>query len=123
MGNKGVIVNSDVLEWGESCTISASVPIKITRSMESLTLRGTAPGVKLLLMCEEGMQPCIGPETNTGLSFGRFSLSEHRLGKLIIDNIAVTCMSHGDNRCFTIGTYGVEKVPEIVCINGSGSLL
>lgn len=118
MGNEGVVVNSDVLECGETCTISARVPIKITRSMESLTIRGTAQGVKLLLMCEEGMQPCIGPETNTGQSFGRFSLSDFRLKKLVIDNIAVTCMSNGENRCFSIGTYGVEQVPEIVCING-----
>lgn len=66
------------------------------------------------------MQACIGTETHTGMSYGRWEPGrEPSLNKIIVDGVKVDCHSRVLN--FSIGSYGEPAVPEIECING-GSL-
>lgn len=63
------------------------------------------------------MQPCIGPVTYTGMSFGRWSITNDKvLKKIIIDGVYIRVSPK--NPVFSIGTYGLEQVPEIELRNG-----
>lgn len=75
--------------------------------------------IKLVLMCTEDMQPCIGPATNTGQSYGRFSESHSEVTGIMISNVDVICIPHESNPYFTIGTYGMSYVPLCTLYNGS----
>lgn len=90
------------------CTLQAS---------GTLTIKGSG---MLTLECSEGMQACIGTETHTGMSYGRWEPGRGPfLNKIIVDGVKVDCHSRVLN--FSIGSYGESEVPEIECING-GSL-
>lgn len=83
----------------------------------TLTIKGSG---MLTLECSEGMQACIGTETHTGMSYGRWESGRGpSLNKIIVDGVKVDCHSRVLN--FSIGSYGESEVPEIECING-GSL-
>lgn len=62
-------------------------------------------------------QPCIGSKTNDGLSYGRWSFGSYAGDlRIVVRNCTVICKSK--NPDFSIGTYGHEKVPEIVLEGG-----
>jgi hypothetical protein len=65
----------------------------------------------------ESRQPCIGPETNDGLSYGRWSESpSNKLKKIIIDGTQVMFINKNEN--FSIGAYNYEEYPVVELING-----
>lgn len=71
----------------------------------------------LKLIATEAMQPCIGDWTNTGMSFGRWSPASHNIGKIIIDNVDVTCIPHESNPNFSLGSYAYSDYPEVECLS------
>lgn len=102
----------------EDRVIQSVVPVCIDENCECLTISSEKDGVTLTLIAEEPMQPCIGPQTHTGMSYGRFTLSRYTLKKIVVDRIRVICLPHNLNPNFSIGTYGYREVPIIECING-----
>ena len=78
---------------------------------------GTGEPMTVHIMAED-MQPCIGTETHTGMSYGRFELRDSSLKRIIIDGVNVVCLPHESNPAFSVGAYGYKSVPEIKCING-----
>lgn len=96
------------------CSIVAPVPIICEDYVE---IRGTQ-NATLRLVCTEDMQPCIGPKTHTGMSYGRWSPNGKAPTKIIIDGCKVICESKV--RAFSLGCYGSSAniVPEIVLRNG-----
>lgn len=102
-----------VVECDNPIMIDRSVDKVIVRSSEAMTVR------QLVLMPTEEMQPCIGPQTNTGMSFGRFSLSSYIYNTLAIIDMEVVCIPHKRNSAFALGTYGRRYVPKIDLVGHS----
>ena len=99
---------------GDNSIVATGCPLQASGT---LTIKGSGT---LTLECSEGMQACIGTETHTGMSYGRWEPGrEPSLNKIIVDGVKVDCHSRVLN--FSIGSYGEPAVPEIECING-GSL-
>lgn len=99
---------------GDNSIVATGCPLQASGT---LTIKGSGT---LTLECSEAMQACIGTETHTGMSYGRWEPGrEPSLNKIIIDGVKVDCHSRVLN--FSIGSYGEPAVPEIECING-GSL-
>lgn len=99
---------------GDNSIVATGCPLQASGT---LTIKGSGT---LTLECSEGMQACIGTETHTGMSYGRWEPGrEPSLNKIIVDGVKVDCHSRVLN--FSIGSYGKSEVPEIECING-GSL-
>ena len=77
----------------------------------------TIKGDGYLILKAGTLYAAIGPETNTGMSFGRWSPSHGtELKKIVIDGVTVIAIT--DNACFSLGTYGKAEIPEVECING-----
>lgn len=96
---------------GENSIVSTGCPLQASGT---LTIKGSG---MLTLECSEGMQACIGIETHTGMSYGRWEPGRGpSLNKIIVDGVKVVCVSRVLN--FSIGSYGESEVPEIECING-----
>lgn len=104
-GDGEIIIDGSVI-------IEAPVPI-IANAGKCLIIRGKG---KLHLKSTAAMQPCIGTTTCTGMSYGRWSPNGAPVDKIIIDGVEVTCESKEDS--FTLGTYGMNIVPEIELRNG-----
>lgn len=99
---------------GDNSIVATGCPLQASGT---LTIKGSGT---LILECSEEMQACIGTETHTGMSYGRWEPGrEPSLNKIIVDGVKVDCHSRVLN--FSIGSYGESEVPEIECING-GSL-
>lgn len=99
---------------GDNSIVTTGCPLQASGT---LTIKGSG---MLTLECSEGMQACIGTETHTGMSYGRWESGRGpSLNKIIVDGVKVDCHSRVLN--FSIGSYGESEVPEIECING-GSL-
>lgn len=99
---------------GDNSIVATGCPLQASGT---LTIKGSGT---LTLECSESMQACIGTETHTGMSYGRWEPGrEPSLNKIIVDGVKVDCHSRVLN--FSIGSYGKSEVPEIECING-GSL-
>lgn len=99
---------------GDNSIVATGCPLQASGT---LTIKGSGT---LTLECSEGMQACIGTETHTGMSYGRWEPGRWpSLNKIIVDGVKVDCHSRVLN--FSIGSYGESEVPEIECING-GSL-
>lgn len=99
---------------GDNSIVATGCPLQASGT---LTIKGSGT---LTLECSEGMQACIGTETHTGMSYGRWEPGRGpSLNKIIVDGVKVDCHSRVLN--FSIGSYGESEVPEIECING-GSL-
>lgn len=99
---------------GDNSIVATGCPLQAS---DTLTIKGSG---MLTLECSEGMQACIGIETHTGMSYGRWEPGRGpSLNKIIVDGVKVDCHSRVLN--FSIGSYGESEVPEIECING-GSL-
>ena len=99
---------------GDNSIVATGCPLQASGT---LTIKGSG---MLTLECSEGMQACIGTETHTGMSYGRWESGRGpSLNKIIVDGVKVDCHSRVLN--FSIGSYGESEVPEIECING-GSL-
>ena len=99
---------------GDNSIVTTGCPLQASGT---LTIKGSG---MLTLECSEGMQACIGTETHTGMSYGRWEPGRGpSLNKIIVDGVKVDCHSRVLN--FSIGSYGESEVPEIECING-GSL-
>ena len=99
---------------GDNSIVATGCPLQASGT---LTIKGSGT---LILECSEEMQACIGTETHTGMSYGRWEPGrEPSLNKIIVDGVKVDCHSRVLN--FSIGSYGEPEVPEIECTNG-GSL-
>lgn len=99
---------------GDNSIVATGCPLQASGT---LTIKGSGT---LTLECSEGMQACIGTETHTGMSYGRWEPGrEPSLNKIIVDGVKVDCHSRVLN--FSLGSYGEPAVPDIECING-GSL-
>lgn len=99
---------------GDNSIVATGCPLQASGT---LTIKGSGT---LTLECSEPMQACIGTETHTGMSYGRWEPGrEPSLNKIIVDGVKVDCHSRVLN--FSIGSYGESEVPEIECVNG-GSL-
>ncbi len=113
-------MSKDILErhFSASEIVEDIVPICVGRE-KVVKIVGDEPDITLTLIPTEKMQPCIGYETSTGLSYGRFEMSSGILEKIILDNIKVVCMPDKFNKNFALGTYGMEYVPSIELLNGA----
>lgn len=99
-----------VLVKGDNFIMSEDCPLQATGT---LTIKGSG---SLTLDCFGEMQPCIGIQTHTGMSFGRWEPGMGALDKIIIDGVKVICRSNA--RSFSLGSYGKSYVPVIECVNG-----
>ena len=104
-----------ILEVNGNVRVAAENPI--IADAEVITIKGS--GI-LNLIATEGMQPCIGSRTYTGMSYNRWSPRKCVCKKIVVDGVEVKCESATPN--FTIGAYNYDEIPEIECING-GKLL
>lgn len=96
---------------GENSIVSTGCPLQASGV---LTIKGSGT---LTLECTEDMQACIGTETHTGMSYGRWEPGRSQtLKKIIVDGVRVVCKSRVPN--FSLGSYGESYVPEIECKNG-----
>lgn len=99
-------VNGDVL-------IEAESPV-VTNNVNAFTIAGKG---RLTIVAKGYMQPCIGTRTVTGLSYGRWSMSNcSPPSKIIIDGVDVICKSNTEN--FALGKFGSNAVPRIELRNG-----
>lgn len=97
--------------YGESSIVSDGCPLQASGT---LMIKGSG---SLVIECVEGMQACIGTETHTGMSYGRWKPGRSKLlDKIVIDGVHVICKSKVDK--FSLGSYGEAEQPEIECING-----
>lgn len=103
-------LENGVLTIQGNVSIEASCPLA---ALGELTIKGNG---KLTLIATDNQQPCIGPETWTGLSFGRWQINGHSLRSITIDGVHVVCKSKIPN--FSIGSYGTTDYPTINLING-----
>lgn len=96
---------------GDNSIVATGCPLQASGT---LTIKGSGT---LTLECSEGMQACIGTETHTGMSYGRWEPGRGpSLNKIIVDGVKVDCHSRVDN--FALGSYGEVSTPRIECING-----
>lgn len=96
---------------GENSIVSTGCPLQASGV---LTITGSGT---LTLECTEDMQACIGTETYTGMSYGRWEPGRSQsLKKIIVDGVRVVCKSRVPN--FSLGSYGESYVPGIECKNG-----
>lgn len=102
--------NNTILVEG-TATIKAPCPIIFSGT---LYIKGTENST-LNLIATSPMQPCMGGETDLGLSGGRWSIAREDPEKIIVDGVRVICESKTDN--FTLGCYGCEGVPKLVLEN------
>ncbi|MCM1441056.1 MAG: hypothetical protein NC131_17920, partial [Roseburia sp.] len=106
------VVDGEPIEIRGVNTVQAVVPI-IANGVEEVIIKGRG---SLTLITTQDMQPCIGTVTNTGLSFGRWEQNGKPPRKIIIDGAVVKCV--GIVEAFTLGTYGSDFVPQVICKNG-----
>ena len=107
-------INSVISIEGSVTVSSRNVPIVTLKDCKILTIKGKG---ELELINTESMQPCIGCETYTGMSYGRWSPGiRPNCEKIVIDGVNVICKSLVEN--FSIGQYGTNYCPVIECING-----
>lgn len=96
---------------GDSSIISAGCPLQASGI---LTIKGSGT---LTIECTESMQACIGTETHTGMSYGRWEPGiDKPLKNIIIDGVHVICKSKVEN--FSLGSYGESSQPVIEYLNG-----
>lgn len=107
-----VVTEDNIIEVRGNVFVEADVPI-IAQSVDEVIFKGRGT---ITLTCTDTMQPCIGCRTYTGMSYGRWERSQSNPPKrIVVDGVSVICKSKVDN--FTLGKYGEEFVPEIVCKN------
>lgn len=69
---------------GDNSIVATGCPLQAS---SILTIKGSGT---LTLECSEGMQACIGTETHTGMSYGRWEPGrEPSLNKIIVDGVKV----------------------------------
>ncbi len=107
-----IAVEGEPITVHGSAVIEASVPI-LASGVKVVTIKGSGT---LILEATGDKQPCIGPQTVIGLSYGRWEPGGAPPEKIIIDGVMVQCKSKVEN--FTLGGYGREAVPEVVLLNG-----
>ena len=104
--------NGTIETYGD-CTIEVSNDCPIQAS-GTLTIKGS--GV-LHVVCKDSRQACIGTQTHTGMSFGRWEPGrDSALKEIIIDGLSVLCVSAVPN--FSIGSYGTNQMPKITYRDG-----
>lgn len=93
-------------------TIDCNLPIDVT-GCETLIIKGEGT-----LTLESGEhQPCIGSKTDTGLSYGRWSLGkEFKCKRICISGVNV--ILNPGVPYFTIGRYGTNEMIDIEVWNG-----
>jgi hypothetical protein len=92
------------------------VPINIFGGCTKLIIRGTGSNNRLEVK-SASRQPCIGVETRTGMSYGRWEHNPKLINfELVIDNVEVTLTGSESN--FTLGKYGTNDMPVINYENG-----
>lgn len=100
----GVKGNSTI-KTKDACPLQAS---------GTLTIKGSGT---LTVECEDILQACIGTNTHTGMSYGRWEPGRDKpLEKIVVDGVNVICRSAVPN--FSTGSYGKAEVPVIECSNG-----
>lgn len=99
-----------------TCTILSNDDPPIQTNENEITIR-SEHGSTLNLYSNHSMQPCIGPRTNTGLSYGRWQPGYPVLRRITLDNVHINCFTK--NEAFAIGTYGIDQNVVIECINGA----
>jgi hypothetical protein len=104
--------NNTELEYdnnGESKTISSIY----TGNHEEIRIYG---GGHLIIEAAP-IQPCIGPETNDGMSYGRWEPDEYnKLKKIVIDGVRVELRPCEE--AFSIGGYNFKEYPTVELVNG-----
>lgn len=100
------------LKIAGNVVINSETPIQCSGGV--VTIKGIE-GSKLTLKSGE-QQPCIGPWTRTGMSYGRWSPEGTSPKEIIIDNCTVICESKVDS--FSLGCYGTNDIPKITLLNG-----
>lgn len=103
--------NDYTLQVSGVVRILADTPIV---ACDHVIIKGT-PCSKLTLINTSVSQPCIGPETIVDLPDVRYQLASRQLKEIIIDTVDVECWANNPN--FSIGAYGYEEVPVVVCKN------
>lgn len=93
-------------------TINSETPLKCSGGI--VKIKGEDGSVLTLISGEQ--QPCIGPWTRTGMSYGRWSPEGTSPKEIIIDNCTVICESKVDS--FSLGCYGTNDIPKITLLNG-----
>jgi len=110
--NKAIYCEDEesVIEIDGSIEISTEVPIVVASSKVTVKITGNG----ILKLNAGYQQPCIGATTNTGISYGRWSMSSGGVFKRLIvdDGVMLVCNSKVPN--FSIGIYNREEVPEII---------
>ena len=96
-------------------------PIYVPGNVKKLVVEKDCDTPVALTIMGESMQPCIGMETHTGMSFGRFSLPDGDLESITLVDVNIICLPHSDNPAFAIGSYGHKSVPKIELV-GQASL-
>jgi hypothetical protein len=103
LGENGTLYNRGTSSITAECPVEGS---------GTITIKGSGD----LVLTSLGLQPCIGPRTATGFSYGRWEPSELELKKIVIDGVNVICKGSVPN--FALGSYGRQQVPDIEIING-----
>lgn len=104
--------NGYTLHINGNVMIECRIPIVASKKA---IIKGV-PGSRLVLKATEMQQPCIGPATNTNLSYGRWEPSSYLLESITVDGVEVVCESRTKN--FAIGSYGRSEVPNVTLLNG-----
>lgn len=120
----GFVVNdttSESFSVGRNATVTVNTDCIVT-SVEppinccgTVTIKGTG---QTLTLVSKGANPCIGPATWDGMSYGRWEPSRERLGKIVLDGVHVVCKNEVVSN-FSIGRYGTNDMPEIELKNGA----
>lgn len=107
-------LNDNTLVVDGTVCICAVTPIECN---DKITIVGKS-GSTLYLKCIQDMQPCIGPTTNAGMSYGRWSPAGKCPEEIIIDGVQVICQPK--ETAFSIGQYGDSgnKIPKVTLLNG-----
>lgn len=110
---ESIVLTDDcfTLDVSGDVTVKANVPIVC--NTKCVVIKGEG---SLHLVATEFMQPCIGSETHTGMSYGRWSSDRCKCKQIIVDGARVECESLTPN--FSIGAYNYETYPEVTCKNG-----
>lgn len=106
-----ITIDKDILFFSDNS------PGIITGRCKELTIKSNN-GSTLSIVTKDIMQPCIGPRTHTGMSYGRWSQAEsNRLETIILDGVNLNISSANEN--FSIGAFNMERYPEVVLLNGA----
>lgn len=93
----------------EDVTIQSNNPIVVSGDLHIVGDKHC----KVTLICTDPKQPCIGPMTNTNNSTGSWQINGSVLNAIRISNVDLILINEHFTD-FTVGTYGLEYVPELV---------